>query len=280
MRQEILENLKNNIGSNIKNYTNDSNTWLYEQYEKPFLEYKRLADDFQLKCDLKNIGDSDIENIKIFHSKLKFLSKSEASDERLWAGLTHSLFWEFMQERWSKKPPKEDKDVINRYFLNKGISDRRGLVMNTLSRYWWIGELIYDEKNLEDPYYLIEVFRSDFATRIHTMFSSNFTSNSNIVKGVLKPMLYYKKKNGNLSRDEYQAILRYANLLGGSYLLDYLSVEEIEEKISHFINTVILSNKIDNDIIVKEEFKNENDNINKKSIIEKLKDSILKSKHS
>ena len=33
--------------------------------------------------------------------------------------------------------------------------------MNTISRYWWIGELIYDEDNIKNPYYLIEVFRGD-----------------------------------------------------------------------------------------------------------------------
>lgn len=75
--------------------------------------------------------------------------------------------------------------------------------MNTISRYWWIGELIYDENNIENPYYLIEIFRGDFITNIHTFMSSSFTSNPNIVEGVLRPILEYKEDNGNLSRDQF-----------------------------------------------------------------------------
>ena len=111
--------------------------------------------------------------------------------------------------------------------------------MNTISRYWWIGELLFDEENSEAPYYLIETLREDFTTFAHTLLTSNFTSNSSIVKGVLKPILTYNKENGNLSRDEFTSVIRYANLIGGSYLLDYLSIEEIQEKIQLYIDTTI-----------------------------------------
>lgn len=242
MRQEILEDLKNNIAHNIENYSNESNQWIIDQYENPFLEYKKTVDDFELLVDPKDVGSSDMENVRILHSNLKFLTKSEAADERLWTGLTHSVFWNFMKERWSSRPSKEEKQIGNRYFLTGGSSNRRALLMNTISRYWWIGELIYDEGNIKNPYYLIEVFRGDFTTNVHTLLSSNFTSNTNILKGVLRPMLEYKEINGSLSREEFQAIIRYANLIGGSYLLDYLSTEEIEEKIWLYIDNTISQN--------------------------------------
>ncbi|MGX7076142.1 DUF6339 family protein [Globicatella sanguinis] len=242
MRQEILEDLKNNIAHNIEIYSNESNQWIMNQYENPFLEYKKTVDDFELLVDLKDVGSSDMENVRILHSNLKFLTKSEAADERLWTGLTHSVFWNFMKERWSSRPSKEEKQIGNRYFLTGGSSNRRALLMNTISRYWWIGELIYDEDNIKNPYYLIEVFRGDFTTNVHTLLSSNFTSNTNILKGVLRPMLEYKEVNGSLSREEFQAIIRYANLIGGSYLLDYLSTEEIEEKICLYIDNTISQN--------------------------------------
>lgn len=242
MRQEILEDLKNNIAHNIENYSNESNQWIIDQYENPFLEYKKTVDDFELLVDPKDVGSSDMENVRILHSNLKFLTKSEAADERLWTGLTHSVFWNFMKERWSSRPSKEEKQIDNRYFLTGGSSNRRALLMNTISRYWWIGELIYDEDNIKNPYYLIEVFRGDFTTNVYTLLSSNFTSNTNILKGVLRPMLEYKEVNGSLSREEFQAIIRYANLIGGSYLLDYLSTEEIEEKICLYIDNTISQN--------------------------------------
>lgn len=239
MRQDILEDLKNNAANNIENYKSESNQWILDEYENPFLEYKRSVDDFDLLVDSTDVGYSDIENVKIIHSNLRFLTKSEAADERLWAGLTHSVFWDFMKKRWEKRPVKEERQIHNRYFLMGSSSNKRGLLMNTISRYWWIGELLFDEENSEAPYYLIETLREDFTTFAHTLLTSNFTSNSSIVKGVLKPILTYNKENGNLSRDEFTSVIRYANLIGGSYLLDYLSIEEIQEKIQLYIDTTI-----------------------------------------
>ena len=39
-----------------------------DQYENPFLEYKRTVDDFELLVDPKNVGASDMENVIILHS--------------------------------------------------------------------------------------------------------------------------------------------------------------------------------------------------------------------
>lgn len=275
MRQEILEDLKNNIAHNIENYSNESNQWIMNQYENPFLEYKKTVDDFELLVDPKDVGSSDMENVRILHSNLKFLTKSEAADERLWTGLTHSVFWNFMKERWSSRPSKEEKQIGNRYFLTGGSSNRRALLMNTISRYWWIGELIYDEDNIKNPYYLIEVFRGDFTTNVHTLLSSNFTSNTNILKGVLRPMLEYKEVNGSLSREEFQAIIRYANLIGGSYLLDYLSTEEIEEKICLYIDNTISQNLEEKETRVNQAEDKQGQVREKKGIFGKLKESLL-----
>ena len=275
MRQEILEDLKNNIAHNIENYSNESNQWIMNQYENPFLEYKKTVDDFELLVDPKDVGSSDMENVRILHSNLKFLTKSEAADERLWTGLTHSVFWNFMKERWSSRPSKEEKQIGNRYFLSGGSSNRRALLMNTISRYWWIGELIYDDDNIKNPYYLIEVFRGDFTTNVHTLLSSNFTSNTNILKGVLRPMLEYKEVNGSLSREEFQAIIRYANLIGGSYLLDYLSTEEIEEKICLYIDNMISQNLEEKEPMVNQTEDKQEQVREKKGIFEKLKESLL-----
>lgn len=275
MRQEILEDLKNNIDHNIENYSNESNQWIMNQYENPFLEYKKTVDDFELLVDPKDVGSSDMENVRILHSNLKFLTKSEAADERLWAGMSHSVFWDFMRERWSNRPAKEEKDIGNRYFLSGGSSNRRALFMNTISRYWWIGELIYDEDNIKNPYYLIEVFRGDFTTNVHTLLSSNFTSNTNILKGVLRPMLEYKEINGSLSREEFQAIIRYANLIGGSYLLDYLSTEEIEEKIWLYIDNTISQNLDEKETRVNQAEDKQEQVREKKGIFGKLKESLL-----
>lgn len=240
MRQEVLEDLKNNVNANVEYYLKEGNAWISEKFDTPFLEFKRGVEDFELNFNSKDVGTSDMENVKILHSNLISLTRTEAADERLWAGLTHSIFWEYMIRRWEKAPVKKGIDIENRYFLRSKISYRRALIMNTLSRLWWIGELIYSPENKEDPYYLLEVFRGDFTTNIHTFVSSGFTSNPKISKAVLKSALNYIENRGKLSRKEFQGILRYANLLGGSYLLDYLDEKEIEEKIDIYIDYILI----------------------------------------
>lgn len=240
MRQEVLEDLKNNAGDNINYYHEESNEWIMQKFHNPFLEFKRSVADFELVFVPGDVGTSDLENIKILHSNLKELTKTEAADERFWAGLSHSVFWGYMQKRWEGRPIDKGADIENRYFLKGGESHRRALFMNTLSRYWWIGELIYSPENTDDPYYLIEALRGDFTTSVHTLFSSNFSSNPMIVKAVLRTMNQYKDEYGRLSRAEFMSIIRYTNLLGGTYLLDYLEADEIESKIKLYIETTIL----------------------------------------
>lgn len=240
MRQEVLEDLKNNADENIEYYLNDNNDWIYERFDSPFLEFKRSVPDFELNYNPDSVGESDLENVKILHGNLKELTRTEAADERLWSGLTHSIFWDYMRIRWERRPVSKVVDIENRFFLRGKISNRRALSMNTLSRLWWIGEILYSPENKEDPYYLLELFRGDFTTNIHTLMSSSFTSNPKIVKAVLNPILVYKESHGEVSRKEFQGILRHANLLGGSYLLDYLEGYEIEDKINMYIDKVIL----------------------------------------
>lgn len=53
------------------------------------------------------------------------MSKSQASDERLWAGLTHSTFYDYMRKRWGygygKKPKSAEKEagaIQTRFFTD------------------------------------------------------------------------------------------------------------------------------------------------------------------
>lgn len=87
-------------------------------------------------------------------------------------------------------------------------------------------------------------------------------------------MLEYKEVNGSLSREEFQAIIRYANLIGGSYLLDYLSTEEIEEKICLYIDNTISQNLEDKETRVNQA-EGKQEQVRKKGIFGKLKESLL-----
>lgn len=269
LAEEALEDLKYNGKENIELYQSDTNQWIIDKFNiNPFFEYKRDFEDFELIVDHNNIGLSDIENVKTFHSNLKEISPSEASDERLWAGLSHSVFWDYMKERWSRRPIQSENDIRNRYFLQDRISFRRSLFTNTLSRLWWMGELVYDE-NSEDPYHLLYGLKNNFISTSYTFFSSNFTSNSKVTRAVLKSILNHQESSESFDRESFFSIIRYANILAGSYLLEYLEEEEIQDKIDIFIKESIVE-KEDSLIISGDSFEDDTNYEERSSIEEPL----------
>lgn len=114
------------------------------------------------------------------------------------------------------------------------------MILNPLSRLWWVGRLIYDESN-ENPYYALEYLKNDFATKVLTLFSSNYTNNPKITRAVLVALAELELEYGKLGRDKFLAILRYVNMLGGIVILDFLSQDELKEKIKkYYIEKFIL----------------------------------------
>lgn len=95
MKRDALETLKANLPAVYgKYYTEKSNKWIYDICgEDPFIEFKDVTEFTlaSLNSDLTP-GEIDLENCKILYEKLMFLSESQASDERLWAGLTHLYY--------------------------------------------------------------------------------------------------------------------------------------------------------------------------------------------
>lgn len=62
----------------------------------------------------------------------------------------------------------------------------------------------------------------------NNFFSSNFTSNRNITKGILK-VLYKWQPNGiSIKRDHFVQANKYLNVTGGAMILDMLETEEVE----------------------------------------------------
>ncbi len=102
-----------------------------------------------------------------------------------------------------------------------------------------MGKLTYDEQNKEGPFYAIKYFETDFGTKVLTLFSSNFTNNSKITLALIKAILEIENKNRKISRQEYQALLRYLNMIGGTIILDYLSEDEIKEKLINYYDSNI-----------------------------------------
>lgn len=240
-KETALEYFKENVASNIEKYAQLSNDWVYEEFENPFLEYKIDVPDFELYIDINNPNKMDLENAKLIYSNLKNISDSQATDERLWAGLAHSTFYDYVKKRWShsreEKKMKNANIILSRYFFGQHSPKFR----NTLCKLWWIGRLTYDETNHDNPFHLTNILgNNDMATRVTDLFTSNFSRNLKVVKAFLETVNEFDQSGKIVKGNIYRSTIQYLNVLGGVYLLDYFELDDLKVIIRKQINKYFL----------------------------------------
>ena len=187
LSEDALQDLRANFDSYKERYFNQDEQWFQSYFAKEGaiieskIEYVHPAFSFN-----PDFSVSDFENVKAMYEALKHLTVAEATQERLWAGLAHmqmrDYFYFRLKEDIAKKNDKRLKSAL--YFVNGA---KRSLFVHVLARLWWVGYMTYDENNHEDPYWLTEFFCSaEFSGRSVYFFSSNFTGNRTITKGLLR----------------------------------------------------------------------------------------------
>lgn len=184
--------------------------------------------DFKLDMSQPDGKESltDVENIQRVYNHMKFLSDSQASDERIWAAYTFSEFLDYMRYRWKAS---SISDLENRYLF--GYSVQRSLFRNGVSRLWWIGRFTYDETRL-DPYELTRFLCKD-QDYIENICGRNIFNNPNVGFATISALYDAEKAGVVVNRELVREVSRYVNLLAGTYLLDTLSEEEIYQKIQN-----------------------------------------------
>lgn len=237
MNQNDLDTLKTNVDSNLEYYKLKDNSWIIDKLgHNPLVEYKHDVEKFSLDPNL-----DEVDNARILYSAMKNISDSEATDERLWAGLTHGLFWDFMHEsilidiEASTKTKLSERLVLNRYFLNiKENARKRSLSINSLSKLWWAGRLTYDKDNKNDPYESLNLFRSAFSHKMVNTFSSNYMANPDIRFAVFDVALELQQDGIEIKGDTMIPILVYLNELGGKMILDTFTRKEWRSELKKF----------------------------------------------
>ena len=190
------------------------------------------VEDFSFDMSQDNPVATDIENIRRVYNHMKGLSESRASDERIWVAFTLHQGLDYMRYRWM---PKDDGDKFDRFFFKNSRNghSKRPLFRNGIARLWWIGYHTYDPKRT-NPYELTEFVCRD-QDYINNLLDIGFASNATISKAVLGALLDAEKNGVTINRDLVRAISQYVNLLGGIYILDCLSYDEIYSKIKEKI---------------------------------------------
>ena len=117
---------------------------------------------------------------------------------------------------------------------------RRGIYRNTLSKCWWVGYNLYDTK--ENHFWRIDALgANDFSSKISDIFTSNnFSSNINIMDGILKALLHYKEQGVYIAeREHIRPSMQLLNAIGGSVILDGLGSDEIADIVIKNIDTIM-----------------------------------------
>lgn len=182
--------------------------------------------DFQLLVPSKTGKESktDAENVRILYSNMKSLTPSQASDERIWVAYTLHEFRDYMLYRWGA----EDKKILNNRYLF-GYSPQASLFRNGVSRLWWIGHFTYDETR-SDPFELTDYLCSH-QDYIESICGRNIFNNPIIGHTTIQALKDAEAAGIKIDAQVVRKIGMYVNLLGGMYVLDTFSKEELHTKL-------------------------------------------------
>lgn len=258
MKEDALNTLKSNL--NIvygKYFTEADNKWIWDICGKnPFVEFKEVSE-FELYPITRDTPKGEIEfnNCKLLYKNLFFLTESQACDERLWVGLCHSTFYNYIRKRYDYDTAKlelyrqNEQEVISnlksRFFLSGGI--RHGIYRNALAKCWWVGHNTYNANNNNKFEKLDIIGSNNISSKINDIFLKyKFSSNQTILNGIIKAIQYFRINDIYISAQNHiRPSLQLLNAIGGSIVLDCLEEHEIADILINNINNIIKGQELD-----------------------------------
>nr|MCR5522731.1 hypothetical protein [Clostridia bacterium] len=219
MTFDAIEYIKKNISELTDHYKNGDNPeeWIKKATGKPaFIEVPELEfDDFDLFISESYPSSTDAMNIKLLYSKFSGLNDSFASDERLWAGLAHTVFYDYMRKRWPKD--YNCQAILNHFFFNGGRP--RCYMINSIARLWWLGKkTIFLED--DNPNVIIDYISHDINGYAFTLFGSNWSNSERTLKQFFKAVFEFEKESQEkIGRELFNDTLKYTNCLCGIYII-------------------------------------------------------------
>lgn len=227
LSEDTILTIKNNKAEVVKCISESKdNSWLKDFFheENPFTKSKLFIDDFEFDMSKENPDETDFENAKRLFTHLK-ITESQACDERLWMGLTFSKFYNYMLYRYNPTMSM----FTNKWLFQKNNAKVQ-IFRQGLSMLWWYAYITYDKNNKENPFELTEfAFRhKDFLISI---YSRSFCGSKNVTLGLIRALRDFEKDGGNVSsRELYNGLIKYISFLGGAYIIDTFTEQEIYDK--------------------------------------------------
>jgi hypothetical protein len=228
--QDSIDIIKSNLDIWKPRFDADDASWLEEKLEGMLFLPTSYEDipDFEVIMDGENPFATEAKNVEIVYGNLQFLTDSQASDERLWAGLGLGHFWKYIKYRWNIDGQSSVDTIRNHFFF--GMGPRVSLTRQGVARLWWIGRLTYDGQR-SDPFELTKLV-CEQASFITDILERNTSNNPCIVHAFLDALLALRGEGITITAELVRELSKYLNVLGGTYLLDCLSPEKIILKVT------------------------------------------------
>lgn len=229
LTSEGLDEFKLGFDSFKHHYQDSTNQWFIDywgnknQLRKSNIELPEI--NFHYADD---ITTQDRENVIAIHGALRTLSPAQASDERIWAALCHTVGWDFVKARRSEDIAKNDSQRLKTlFFYSSGI--RRSCYLNALAKYWWAGNMVYSPETPGNPYAALDVLcnNSYFSSLVMYISSSNFSSNKDVLLGIVECFKKAQEAGINIKIDYWKEVMNYLNKYGSTIMLDCLSRDDI-----------------------------------------------------
>lgn len=244
-RDAALVKLKRDIEKNIDKYSTSTTSWIEDYFKENEIEEYLVDTNIEINNFTLINGDqnTDAENAKRVYEAMKNLLPIHAREEKIWAYLTHSLGYEYMQKRWGLSNVKNPGSRISsRYFFqgkttNVIATTTVPYVRNGLARLWWAGYIVYDDSNDNHYEYIDELFVSQ--DLFVGLCERDIAKNKSVVTSILKCVRKYDIKNKNNNTSLVRNILKQINLQAGLIVLDALDDEEIYNFVDNIFKSFI-----------------------------------------
>jgi len=222
LKNDKISELETNIEINIKNYAGGIGMIESSDYLDSNLSMK----DFKLL--LKDGRDSkDLENAKLVYESLKTLTPLEASDERIWIGLTHTVEgMKYSINRWGITAESSKGTIKDRFFGNP--------MRNSISRLWWYGYISYND-GFDNPYELTELLTKNQDIAVGIM-ERNFSRNRKFVQNFLKALYEWTvvEKNEFPKTNDFRKVTKGINRISAVTLIDLIEVKDLKKIIKKY----------------------------------------------
>lgn len=208
------------------------------------IDFGKISD--ALRCDGNKSDYKDAENVEILHGMMKDLPASVAAKSNMWAYYAHAYFADYVRYRSECAGNESVESVGKDYFCSptQGRDIRRTLLVNPLSRLWWVGRLLRDESQ-QDPYHYVKLIRpSEFASFVMLLGSTTAVSNPTIAHAIFGALETWKKLDGEheISRQQLVACTKYLNRVGAIKMIDMLSTDELRKMLVEKLKNEFPSN--------------------------------------